>query len=187
MQSRPHQILSTLYYLHVYYKQNSKYDMFSYDPDKTVSILKGDLKAPDTWILTKLEKLIAKAVDQINNCKFHEASRSIEEFVISDLSQTYVPLIRYDLWNDELENQPRRYLIYAILSTCLKNVDILLHPFIPYLTEYLYLSCFKRFETILMEGWSNKELLAKLANDDIELAFDTVKEIASISFSIINR
>ncbi|MGN6630150.1 MAG: class I tRNA ligase family protein, partial [Candidatus Nitrosocosmicus sp.] len=187
MQSRPHQILSTLYYLHVYYKQNSKYDMFSYDPDKTVSILKGDLKAPDTWILTKLEKLIAKAVDQINNCKFHEASRSIEEFVISDLSQTYVPLIRYDLWNDELENQPRRYLIYAILSTCLKNVDILLHPFIPYLTEFLYLSCFKRFETILMEGWSNKELLAKLANDDIELAFDTVKEIASISFSIRNR
>jgi isoleucyl-tRNA synthetase len=187
MQSRPHQILSTLYYLHVYYKQNSKYDMFSYDPDKTVSILKDDLKAPDTWILTKLEKLIAKAVDQINNCKFHEASRSIEEFVISDLSQTYVPLIRYDLWNDELENQPRRYLIYAILSTCLKNVDILLHPFIPYLTEYLYLSCFKRFETILMEGWSNKELLAKLANDDIELAFDTVKEIASMSFSIRNK
>ncbi|MGN6614995.1 MAG: class I tRNA ligase family protein, partial [Candidatus Nitrosocosmicus sp.] len=187
MQSRPHQILSTLYYLHVYYKQNSKYDMFSYDPDKTVSILKGDLKAPDTWILTKLEKLIAKAVDQINNCKFHEASRSIEEFVISDLSQTYVPLIRYDLWNDELENQPRRYLIYTILSTCLKNVDILLHPFIPYLTEFLYLSCFKRYETILMEGWSNKELLAKLANDDIELAFDTVKEIASISFSIRNR
>jgi len=145
------------------------------------------LKTADKWILTKLNKLINNVNSQINNCKFHEASRLIEEFVISSLSQTYVPLIRYDLWNDEIENKLRRFSIYTVLSVCLKNVDDLLHPLCPYTTDFLYLSCFKRCESILMDGWSNKEILEKISNDELEYAFDVVRDITSISFSIRNK
>jgi isoleucyl-tRNA synthetase len=188
MQSRPHQIISTLYYLHVYYKQNSEYDKFNYDPNGLHSNLyDGYLNTPDIWILTKLEKLINNVNNLINICKFHEAARSIEEFVITSLSQTYVPLIRYDLWNDELKDQSRRFTIYTVLSVCLKNVDVLLHPFSPYTTDFLYLSCFKQYKTILMEGWSNTEILKEISNNEIESAFDIVKEIASMSFSIRNK
>jgi isoleucyl-tRNA synthetase len=188
MQSRPHQIISTLYYLHVYYKQNSEYDKFNYDPNGLHSNLyDGYLNTPDIWILTKLEKLINNVTNLINICKFHEAARSIEEFVITSLSQTYVPLIRYDLWNDELKDQSRRFTIYTVLSVCLKNVDVLLHPFSPYTTDFLYLSCFKQYKTILMEGWSNTEILKEISNNEIESAFDIVKEIASMSFSIRNK
>ena len=188
MLGRPYQILSTLYYLHVYYKQNSEYDKFSYDPDGLQSIFINDaLNAPDIWILTKLEKLIDNVTKLIDICKFHEASRFIEDFVITSFSQTYVPLIRYDLWNDELENQSRRFAIYTVLSVCLKNVDVLLHPFTPYTTEFLYLSCFKQYETILMEGWSHKDILKKVSDNETEYAFDMVKEIASMSFSIRNK
>jgi isoleucyl-tRNA synthetase len=188
MQSRPHQIISTLYYLHVYYKQNSEYDKFNYDPNGLHSnFYDGYLNTPDIWILTKLEKLINNVTNLINICKFHEAARSIEEFVITSLSQTYVPLIRYDLWNDELKDQSRRFTIYNVLSVCLKNVDVLLHPFSPYTTDFLYLSCFKQYKTILMEGWSNTEILKEISNNEIESAFDIVKEIASMSFSIRNK
>jgi isoleucyl-tRNA synthetase len=188
MQSRPYQIISTLYYLHVYYKQNSEYDKFNYDSKGLESIFyEGCLNTTDIWILTKLGKLINNVTNFIDICKFHEAARSIEEFVITSLSQTYVPLIRYDLWNDELEGQSRRFTIYTVLSVCLKNVDVLLHPFSPYTTDFLYLSCFKQFKTILMEGWSNKEILTKVSNNEIESAFDIVKEIASMSFSIRNK
>jgi isoleucyl-tRNA synthetase len=188
MQSRPHQIISTLYYLHVYYKQNSEYDKFNYDPNGLHSnFYDGYLNTPDIWILTKLEKLINNVTNLINICKFHEAARSIEEFVITSLSQTYVPLIRYDLWNDELKDQSRRFTIYTVLSVCLKNVDVLLHPFSPYTTDFLYLSCFKQYKTILMEGWSNTEILKEISNNEIESAFDIVKEIASMSFSIRNK
>jgi isoleucyl-tRNA synthetase len=188
MQSRPHQIISTLYYLHVYYKQNSEYDKFNYDPNGLHSnFYDGYLNTPDIWILTKLEKLINNVTNLINICKFHEAARSIEEFVITSLSQTYVPLIRYDLWNDELKDQSRRFTIYNVLSVCLKNVDVLIHPFSPYTTDFLYLSCFKQYKTILMEGWSNTEILKEISNNEIESAFDIVKEIASMSFSIRNK
>ncbi len=188
MQGRPHQILSTLYYLHVYYKQNSEYDKFDYNKYPLEYIFSnGQLSTPDVWILTKLQKLITNVTNLINICKFHEASRAIEEFVITSLSQTYVPLIRYDLWNDEFENQIRRFAIYTVLYACLKNVDILLHPFSPFTTDFLYLSCFKQNETILMDNWSYREILEKISNNEIESAFDIVKEIASMSFSIRNK
>jgi len=188
MQSRPYQVISTLYYLHVYYKQNSEYDKFTYETSGLQSIFNNhDLNTPDIWILTKLEKLIVTATQLIDTCKFHEASRLIEDFIINSLSQTYVPLIRYDLWNDEIENLPRRFTIYTVLSECLKNIDILLHPFSPFTTEFLYLKCFKKYETILLETWSNRNILEKVSNNSIETSFDMVKEIASMSFSIRNK
>src|SRR5919107_1094618 len=188
MLGRPHQIVSTLYYLHVYYKQNSEYDKFDYRGYTLESLFSnGRLQTPDVWILTKLEKLITAVTSFIDDCKFHEASRSMEEFVIASLSQTYVPLIRYDLWNDELENQSRRFTIYSVLYACLRNVDFLLHPFCPFTTDFLYLSCFKRHETILMDCWSDKEILQKVSNHETESAFDVVKEVASLSYSIRNK
>ncbi|MBA3977537.1 MAG: isoleucine--tRNA ligase [Nitrosopumilus sp.] len=188
MVGRPYQIISTLYYLHVYYKQNSEYDGFKYDESDLQSIFSnGHLDTPDIWILTKLDKLITGVTSLLDVCKFHEASRLIEEFVITSLSQTYVPLIRYDLWNDELKNQSRRFAIYAVLSTCLKNIDVLLHPFSPFTTDFLYLSCFKKHETILMDGWSNRQFVKTISNNDIESAFDIVKDIASMSFSVRNK
>jgi isoleucyl-tRNA synthetase len=188
MVGRPYQIISTLYYLHVYYKQNSEYDKFNYKESDLQSIFsKGYLNTPDIWILTKLEKLIASCSNLLGVCKFHEASRLIEEFIITSLSQTYVPMIRYDLWNDELKNQSRRFAIYAVLSVCLKNVNVLLHPFCPFTTDFLYLSCFKKYDTILMDGWSDRGFLKMISNNDIESAFDMVKDIASMSFSARNK
>jgi isoleucyl-tRNA synthetase len=188
MLGRPHQIISTLYYLHVYYKQNSEYDAFDYSGYTLKSLFSnGHLQTPDVWILTKLEKLITTVTSFIDACRFHEASRSMEEFVIVSLSQTYVPLIRYDLWNDESEHQFRRFTIYSVLYTCLRNIDFLLHPFCPFTTDFLYLSCFKRHETILMDCWSDKEILQKVSNHETEYAFDVVKEVASLSYSIRNK
>jgi isoleucyl-tRNA synthetase len=62
-----------------------------------------------------------------------------------------------------------------------------LHPFCPFTTDFLYLSCFKRHETILMDCWSDKEILQKVSNHETESAFDVVKEVASLSYSIRNK
>ena len=122
-----------------------------------------------------------------SNCRFHEASHAVEDFIINSLSQTYVPLIRYDLWSDDLDNQNRRFTVYRILSRCLLTIDIILHPICPFFTEYLYQSCFKQFDSILMENLPEGEELAMIANKKVEAAFDTIKEISSLSFSLRNR
>ena len=190
MSSRPYQVLSTLFFLHIYYQQNASYDQFKFE--KWYSKMGWNandltLKSQDIWILTKLKGLIDESAHLLNNCRFHEASHVIEDFIINSLSQTYVPLIRYDLWSDDVDNRARRFTVYTILARCLLTLDIIVHPICPFFTEYLYLSCFKQFDSIMMENPPRGEELAHKANTQVEAAFDKVKEISSLSFSLRNR
>ena len=190
MISRPYQVLSTLYYLHVYYKQNAEYDKFNYTAVIGTSDLEIDkelLKSQDVWILTKLDKLISSLTNLLDECRFHEACHEIEDFIINSLSQTYVPLIRYDLWSDDLENKARRFTIYKILSRCLFALDLSLHPICPFITEYLYQSSFKKSDSILQDRSLDQDFLKRVSSDKIESAFDKIKEIASMSFSLRNK
>ncbi len=190
MSSRPHQVLSTLFFLHIYYQQNAAYDQFNFSDWYSRSGWNTNdfsLRSQDIWILTKLKDLIDEYAHLLNNCRFHEASHAIEDFIINSLSQTYVPLIRYDLWSDDLDNQKRRFTVYRILSRCLLTIDIILHPICPFFTEYLYQSCFKEFDSILMENLPLGKELSLISNKKVEGAFDKIKEIASLSFSLRNR
>jgi isoleucyl-tRNA synthetase len=190
MTSRPYQVLSTLFFLHIYYQQNASYDQFKFEEWYSKSGWNANdltLKSQDIWILTKLKGLIDESNQLLSNCRFHEASHVIEDFIINSLSQTYVPLIRYDLWSDDLDNQVRRFTVYTILARCLLTLDIIVHPICPFFTEYLYLSCFKQFDSIMMEELPRGEELEDMANKQVETAFDKVKEIASLSFSLRNR
>jgi len=190
MISRPHQVLSTLYYLHVYYRQNADYDMFDYiDSSKKpeMGLAREFLKSQDVWILTKLEKLVTRVASLLDECRFHEACHAIEDFIINSLSQTYVPLIRYDLWSDDLENRERRFTVYKILSCCLFALNLILHPICPFITEFLYQSNFKRVDSILLDRSLNVDFLKKVSDEKVESAFDKIKEISSISFSLRNK
>lgn len=190
MSSRPHQVLSTLYYLHVYYKQNAEYDEFRYQSltgKGEMNIEKDLLKSQDIWILTKLDKLISNMNYHLDTCRFHEACHEIEYFIINSLSQTYIPLIRYDLWSDNTEDKERRFTIYKILSRCLFSLDVILHPICPFITEYLYQTCFKHYDLILQDRSLDLDFLKRVSSDKIESAFDKIKEISSMSFALRNK
>ena len=82
------------------------------------------------------------------NCRFHEATKAIEEFIINNVSQTYIPLTRNYIWNDSIEEVNRRLAIFSILDYVLEKIDIILHPVSPFITEYLYLNCFSKIKNL---------------------------------------
>src|SRR5690606_29876940 len=110
-----------------------------------------------------------------------------ENFIINSLSQTYIPLIRYDLWSDNAEDKGRRFTIYKILSRCLFSLDVILHPICPFITEYLYQTCFKQYDLILQDRSLDLDFLKRVSSDKIESAFDKIKEISSMSFALRNK
>jgi len=195
MNSRPYQILSTLYYLHIYLKQNSVLDNF----DRSIHDLKwvinnNLLETPEKWLLSVLQNLIKNINFLFENCRFHEATRAIEEFIINNISQTYIPLTRNYIWNDNLEEINRRLTIFSILDYVLEKIDIILHPISPFLTEYLYLNCFSKMknvklgdddgsfkDSILLSKWP--ELETSLIDQDLENIFEKIKTIISLANS----
>jgi len=180
LMSRPFQVISTLYHLHLYFKQNSEYDKFDIT-SSTIQWAKQNnlLTAPDIWILSKLQRMIQKTTQCNDECKFHESAKSIEDFLINSLSQIYIPITKSELWAEDETKKDRRFTIYAILAEALKMIDILIHPFSPFTSEYLYLSVFGDKETILLEKWPKND--QNLTDEKIEESFDLMKEVVSIS------
>jgi len=179
LMSRPYQVLNTLFNLHLYFKQNSEYDNF--DETKTISWAKENelLTSPDIWLLSKLQKLIKKTTERNEACKFHEAAKAVDDFIINNLSQIYIPITRGELWDEEESKKNRRLAIYAILREVLKTLDILIHPLCPFTSEYLYQVTFDGKKSILLDKWPQYQEI--LVNEEIEESFDIMKDIVSIS------
>jgi len=181
LMSRPYRIVSALYNLHLYYKQNSEYDNF--DAATTVQWAKdkGLLTSADVWLLSKLQKLIKDMTELSDRCRFHESARSIGDFIVNSLSKFYTPITRGELWDEDDSKKDRRFAIYAILYEVLGVLDVLIHPLCPYTSEYLYLSTFGKNKSILLERWPEPQ--ESLINDPIEEPFDLMKECVSVSWA----
>jgi len=172
MTSRPYQILSTLYHLHVYFQHNSRYDGFDFNKHNLDwAESKNTLKLQEKWLLSRLQSTIRAVTNGNRKCRYQDSARAIEKFLIDDLSQTYVPLTRREIWNDNPDTLNRRLSIYSTLANILMSIDILLHPISPYLTEHLYRKCFRLKETVLLESWPeakddlmNKKLEEQMAD-----------------------
>jgi isoleucyl-tRNA synthetase len=180
LRSRPYQIISTLYYLHVYFKQNSTFDGFDHKKQDLKWVeANGLMSLADTWLISKLETLKAQVTAAFERCRFNDGAKAVEEFVINDLSQTYIRITRSDIWDDTSEGLNRRFAIYAVLAHALERVDIILNPITPFITEYLYLSCFPNKKSLLLECWPTYDV--KFVDKRAERAIDKCRDIVSIS------
>jgi isoleucyl-tRNA synthetase len=141
---RPYQVLNTLYHLHLYLLQNGAVD--GYDPARhTVSWARGRrlLTTVDRWILSKLASAEKDAAQHYEAGRFNEAARVAEALVIGQLSQTYVRLVRNELWKDDPKERSRRLAVFGVLGHALKSADRLMHPVSPFVTEFLHQECFE--------------------------------------------
>src|ERR671924_163497 len=180
MKTRPHQVLSTLHNLHVYFKQNSEFDRFNEEKHTLNWVIDNNLLGlTEVWLLSKLQKLVVEVSEALDCCRFHEAAKVIDAFIINQLSQSYVPMTRNIIWDDSPENLDKRLVVYSVIGYVLIQLNIMLHPLSPFLTEYLYITCFNRKKSILLESWPKPD--EKLVNSEVELAFDKIKEIVSLA------
>lgn len=180
LMSRPYQVISTLYHLHTFYKQNSEYDNFSLEKSTIEWAKKNELLTPpDVWLLSKLQRMIEKTTESNNSCRFHESAKAIEDFLINSLSQIYIPITKSELWDEDDSKKDRRFTIYAILAKTLKTIDILMHPFAPFTTQYLYEAIFSEKENILLESWPKVDVT--LIDEKVETSFDLLKETVSVT------
>lgn len=139
--TRPYQVLATLYNLHAYLAQNSAYDGVDVSAAPRAGAPEG-ASAPDLWALSRLQRTVREATAALDECRIHEAAHAIEEYVIGDLSQAYVPMARADLWDESGGAAARRRASYETMARALRAVDALLHPFCPHVTDHLHREVF---------------------------------------------
>ncbi|MBL7942237.1 MAG: isoleucine--tRNA ligase [Flavobacteriales bacterium] len=90
----------------------------------------------DRWILSKLNSLIIKVTESLDDYNPTPAARAIESFVDEHLSNWYVRLSRRRFWQGQLDDDKRN--AYETLYRCLLTVSRLSSPFAPFFSDWMY-------------------------------------------------
>jgi len=117
------------------------------------SFVDGDFESEhvlDKWIIAKMNELIKKTTNGMNNYNLPDSVRPIEEF-ISDLSTWYLRRSRGRFKGDAEKDKE------AALKTMqfvIVNLSKVMAPFMPFTAEYLYQEIgVKELESVHLESW----------------------------------
>ncbi len=102
-----------------------------------------DLLPTDRWLLSRLARTIAMATTELEHGNYSTARAEVERFFWSDLCDNYLELAKARLYQ---EHSRQREAAQWTLYQALLNVLKMLAPYLPFVTEEIYLSLFQRWE-----------------------------------------
>ena len=124
------------YAFFVLYADIDKYNPADYD------IKKCKLSLMDKWALSKLNTLIKNVDKGLENYQIFETSRMLQDYV-DDLSNWYIRRGRERYWGKEMTED--KISAYTTLYTILVTLAKISAPFIPFMTECIYLNLVTNF------------------------------------------
>jgi len=104
--------------------------------ENDTDIDRGKLTLPERWILSR-SAATAKAVKEgIETYKFNEAASAVYQFVWHEFCDWFLETAKPALY--EKEGTQRRDAARAVLAKVLEDILVMLHPFMPFVTEEIY-------------------------------------------------
>jgi valyl-tRNA synthetase len=95
-----------------------------------------NLCLPDQWILARLHKTTANVTAALDAYRFNEAAGAIYNFVWHEFCDWYLEAVKPVLYDQE--GQAAAEVTRAVLWRVLRDTLVLLHPFIPFITEEIW-------------------------------------------------
>lgn len=140
---------------------------FKVQPLKTLK-----LQEKDKWILSELNELIKSVDKNMERYALGVCTGNLIEFTVSKFCDWYIELAKVDLYgDDEKQKQTTQNVLYYVFDKLLK----LFHPFIPFVTEYIYQNMPEHEETIMLCNYPEKIKLS--LTNDFESVIALIKEI----------
>jgi valyl-tRNA synthetase len=96
----------------------------------------GALSLPDQWILSRLHRVTQTVAEAIDSYRFNEAASGIYNFVWHEFCDWYLEAIKPALY--EKEGPQKRVTTLGALWRVMHDTLILLHPFMPFITEEIW-------------------------------------------------
>ena len=132
-----------------------------------------NLRLEDKWILNKFNKLVADVTKNIENYELGIALDNIYNFIWNEFCDWYIEIVKTRIYSeDDSIKVPVSYMLNYILASSLK----LLHPFMPFITAYLYKHLISTgTEDLIVAKWP--EAKKEIAFDKEEQIVEKLKEI----------
>jgi len=95
-----------------------------------------DLSLPDQWILARLEGVALEVTGALDTYRFNEAAGALYNFVWHEFCDWYLEAVKPALYDKQ--GRRAKAATRAVLWRVLHDTLILLHPFIPFVTEEIW-------------------------------------------------
>ncbi len=116
----------------------------------------NSLELCDKWILSKLNQVNTKVSNLLNEYKLGESAKLLYEFSWNDFCDWYVEFAKQRFNNKEAKN---RQTSEKVLIKVLNDILVMIHPFMPHITEELWHVLQQKPEEKLLslQKWPNQE------------------------------
>ncbi|MEZ0535853.1 valine--tRNA ligase [Caldicellulosiruptoraceae bacterium PP1] len=116
----------------------------SYEPDA------NKFTFTEKWILSRLNSVISEVTENLENFEIGLAAQKIYDFIWDEFCDWYIELSKPLLYNkDSSNNKEIQYVLLNVLTNVLK----LLHPFMPFITEEIYMNIPHVEESLVISTW----------------------------------
>ena len=112
--------------------------------EKNIKDLK--LSRIDEWILTEFENMIKSCGNYMESYEYSLCMRTLQDFFYNSYCDNYLEIIKNVFWDESEENSERKKTVLNIMYFISLNAVKMFAPFMPFITEELYLSFYKRYE-----------------------------------------
>jgi len=136
-----------------------------------------ELTPTDRWLLARLARLIRRATELFRAYEYAAAKSEIESFFWRDLADNYLEMCKERLYG---EPGPQREGARYTLHRALLNTIKLFAPFLPYVTEQIYLGLFaddERHRSLHLTHWPS--IHPSWVNEEAESAGEILLEVAT--------
>ena len=121
----------------------------------------ADLKDADRWIMSRINSVTEEVTDNMEKYELGIAVSKVYDFIWNEFCDWYIEIVKVRLYNADPEKGGRTEDIRSanaalwVLTDTLSRALKLLHPFMPFITEEIYLSLNPDEESIMISDWPN--------------------------------
>lgn len=134
----------------------------------------------DRWIVSRLQTIMREMSEQLDRYELGEASRMIHDFIWNEFCDWYIELIKprlYGRLGDVSRKDAQKTAVFV-----LKNACVLLHPFMPFITEEIWQHFSINEKSIMVTQWPVEVLERNdvSAEEDMNAIMDTIRSIRGV-------
>ena len=182
LQELQRKFFGTLYNTYSFFALYANVDGFRFE-EKEIPV--SERPEIDQWIISLLHSLTKEVTKYYDDYEATRAGRSIQYFVIENLSNWYVRLNRKRFWGGEYNND--KIAAYQTLYTCLETMALLAAPIAPFYSEKIFFDLNNSTGRLSTESVHLTDFPVyneKFINKDLEKQMEIAQKISSMVLSL---
>jgi len=130
------------------------------------------------WILSKLSDTIEETNNALDSYRFNDAANSVYQFLWHEFCDWYIELSKVILYSESEDKEETVNCLFFVFENIIK----LLHPFMPYITEEIWLNILKKEHSIMISSYPTKDLISRdeEAQEKMEYVIEAISGVRSI-------